>query len=225
MATIDELQVRHVHPVGERVIEGHGHVPARPGLAASDQRLENALEGGHAGGNVAYGHTDAGHARFIAGDAGQTRLSLDQEVVGLEVAIRSLVAVTGDRAGDQRRAAAAQLVRRETETVDGPGREVLDEHVGALDHAAEEHPVVVAPKIERDRFLAAVEPDEIGALAVDVGVVAAGEVALRALDLDHPCAGIGKAGGAIGRRHRLFQGDDEKSFEIGVHGRSMAPEA
>ena len=85
--------------------------------------------------------------------------------------------------------------------------------------------VVVAGEIEHQRFLAAVEPDEIGALASIRAftpvlptssrgrqlVVAAGEVALGPLDLDHARAGIGEAAGAHRRRHRLLERDDEKA--------------
>ena len=48
-------------------------------------------------------------------------------------------------------------------------------------------------QVEAGRLLAPVEPDEIGALAVDVGVIAPGEVALGPLDLDDPRACVRQA--------------------------------
>ena len=100
--------------------------------------------------------------------------------------------------------------------------------------------VVVAREIEHQRFLAAVEPDEIRALAVTLGgiraftpvllrnklarlrqlVVAAGEVALGPLDLDHARAGIGEAAGAHRRRHRLLERNDEKAGQGKGHGKA-----
>ena len=68
-------------------------------------------------------------------------------------------------------------------------------------------------QVEDDRFLAAVEPDEIGALAARQPVVAAREIALGALDLDHACAGIREPAGAGRRRDRLLERDDEETFE------------
>ena len=68
-------------------------------------------------------------------------------------------------------------------------------------------------EIEHDRFLAAIEPDEIAALAVREIVVAAGEVAFRPLDLDDARAGIGEPARAHRRRDRLFERDDEQAGE------------
>ena len=45
--------------------------------------------------------------------------------------------------------------------------------------------LAVLDAIEDDGLLAAIEPDEIGALAVHQTVIAAREVAFRPLDLDH----------------------------------------
>ena len=53
--------------------------------------------------------------------------------------------------------------------------------------------ILVVLEVEDERFLAAVEPHEIGALAVHVSVVAAGEIALRAFDLDDAGARVGEA--------------------------------
>ena len=71
--------------------------------------------------------------------------------------------------------------------------------------------------VDNDRFLAAVEPDEIGALAFHGMVVVAREVALGALELDHAGAEIGEARGAEGRRDRLFQRDDQLALQGREH--------
>ena len=68
-------------------------------------------------------------------------------------------------------------------------------------------------EVEDDRLLAAIEPDEIGALAARELVVAAREVALRPLDLDHARAGIREPARAGRRRDRLFERHDEEAFE------------
>ena len=61
MAAIGELQIRHIHPVRQRMVERDRDMPASPGDAAPDQGLQNALIGGHPGGYVT--DRDAGCAR------------------------------------------------------------------------------------------------------------------------------------------------------------------
>jgi hypothetical protein len=150
----------------------------------------------------------------------------------------------------------AQLIEGKAELGDGAGLEVLHEHVGLGEHGREHSLVAVAREIEHQRLLAAIEPDEIGALAGNTVsaftrvfvsntsaftrvflfnvraftpvfflksaftpvrvrfrqlVVAAREVALGPLDLDHARAGIGEAAGAHGRRHRLLDRDHQQA--------------
>ena len=135
---------------------------------------------------------------------------------------------------------AAQRVEREAELGDRAGLEVLHEHVGLGEERREHRLVLVAREVEHQRLLAAVEPDEIGALAVTLGgiraftpvlfrktfarsrqlVVAAREVALGPLDLDHARAGVGEAAGAHRRRHRLLERNHQQAGEGKGHGRS-----
>jgi hypothetical protein len=100
--------------------------------------------------------------------------------------------VTGNIDRDQPRITLAQFVGVEPRTRGGARRQVLDEHVGRVDDPVEQVAVGRVLDIGGQRFLAAIEPDEIGAFAVHDGIVGAGEIALLALDLDHPCAGIGQ---------------------------------
>ena len=129
-------------------------------------------------------------------------------------------------------------VEREAELGGRAGLEVLHEHVGPGEHRRQHGLVVIAGEIEHQQFLAAVEPDEIRALAGTNGirrvrlvseskltrfrqlVVAAGEVALGPLDLDHARAGIGEAAGAHRRRHRLLERNDEKAGQGKGHGKA-----
>jgi hypothetical protein len=60
---------------------------------------------------------------------------------------------------------APQFFKRKAELGDGAGLEVLHEHVGLGEDRREQRLVVGAREIEHQRFLAAVEPHEIRALA------------------------------------------------------------
>ena len=61
--------------------------------------------------------------------------------------------------------------------------------------------------IQATGFLAAIESDDIGTLAVDQFVIVAGEVSHFAFDLDHPCASIGQFAGGIRCRNGQLQRD------------------
>ena len=82
---------------------GDVDVAALPGLAALQQRRQDAGVGVHAGGDV--GDRAAGLGRRLgrAGDRQETGLALDQQVVGLLVAVGAVVAITRDVADDQPR--------------------------------------------------------------------------------------------------------------------------
>ena len=74
--------------------------------------------------------------------------------------------------------------------------QVMDEYIGASDHRVEQREIVAAPQIETDRFLAAVQPDEISTLTTDNPIVAARKVSLGRLDLHHPRAEVSEPAGA-----------------------------
>jgi hypothetical protein len=112
---------------------------------------------------------------------------------------------------------ATQRVDAEAELLHRTGLEVLHEHIGPCDHGGEQRLVVGLGEVEDDRFLAAVEPDEIGALAAHHGVIAACEIALRPLDLDDARAGVGEPAGRHRRGHRLLERDDEEAGEREGH--------
>jgi hypothetical protein len=122
---------------------------------------------------------------------------------------------------------ATQLIDREIQLGDGAGLEVLHEYVGTREHGGEHRLVLGLCQIEADRFLAAIEPDEIRALANIRAftpvfgsrqfVVIASEIAPGPLDLDHACAGIGQPAAAHRRGDCLLQRDDQKTGERERH--------
>jgi hypothetical protein len=212
--TIGVLQVGHVHPVGHGVIEGDHDGAAFAGPLAGVEGLQDRLMGGHAGGNVADGDADPRRSLGRAVDAGEARFRLHQQVVGLLVAVGTLLPVARDRADDQTRVLLPQVLDGEAEACERARRQVLDEDVGLGQHALEQRLVPGLLQVETQRLLAPVEPDEIGAVAVHQPVIAAREVALGALDLHHARAGVGQAARGVGRGHGLFQGHHEKAFQV-----------
>ena len=67
--------------------------------------------------------------------------------------------------------------------------------------------------VEDDRFLAAVEPDEPGALAIHHMIVKPREIALRPLDLDDARARVGEPAGGEGRGDGLLDRDHQEACE------------
>ena len=90
----------------------------------------------------------------------------------------------------------------------------MDEHVGAVEQSIERAAAERVFEIEHHAALATIEPDEIGAEAVDRRVVLTCEVAAaRALDLHHIRAKIGKMAGRERRGHRVLPGHHADTFE------------
>ncbi len=184
------LQQRHRHPVRHRVEQRDAQRRALLGTAARDDCLQHGLIGVHARRHIRHRHADAGRGLRSAGHRGKPALGLHQQVVGFSRGVRAALAEARDRTADQFRVIAPQTFDREAELADRAGLEVLDEHVGLREQFFQQRLVGVLRQIENDRFLAAIEPDEIGALALGKGIIAAREIALRPLDLDDARTGI-----------------------------------
>jgi hypothetical protein len=213
-AAVHRVVHREADPLGQRLEQRHLKVLALAGVFPLVERGQDAAERVHAAGYV--GHRDAGlHLVGLgAGDRRDPRLALDEQVVGLLVAVGAVVPVTRHPAHDQPGMLGAQHVRCQAEAVGGTRREVLHEHVRAGQQFVEHLSVAGVLEVQRDGLLVAVEPDEVAGQAVDGGVVGAGEVAgARPLDLDHPGAEVGEVTGGQWHGHRLFQGEDGDSSQ------------
>ena len=87
----------------------------------------------------------------------------------------------------------AKEVRTESEPLDSARTEVVQEDIRTGQQTPEDVAAALGLQIDRDRLLAAVEPDEMAGESADRMVVAAGEVtAVDALELDHPGAEVGE---------------------------------
>ena len=86
----------------------------------------------------------------------------------------------------------SQRARRQSRPRRRAGREVLHEDVGLFQHAPQQRGVVGGFDVEGQRFLAAIEPDEIGALAMRDLVVFSRQVAALAFDLYDPRPRVGE---------------------------------
>ena len=88
-------------------------------------------------------------------------------------------------------------------------REVLHEHVGALQQPEHRLDVARGLEVEGDALLGPVEPHEVARHPVHGLVVAAREVpGAGPLDLDHPRAEVGEVPGGQRGGHRLLASDD-----------------
>jgi hypothetical protein len=129
--------------------------------------------------------------------------------------------VAADVADDQPGMRFAQRLAADAETVGGARRQVLHEDVGLGDHRAHEFEILRLLQVDAAGLLAPVDPHEIARLTERIVVVAAGEVAVRAFELDDPRAGVGQPRGRKRRGHGLLQCDDGRSLQRAVHGLSL----
>ena len=87
------LQQRHGHPVRHGIKHRDRDYRALAGAAARQQRFQDRLVGIHAGSNVDDRDADARRRFRAAGDRGEPRLGLDQQVVSLALRIRAALAI------------------------------------------------------------------------------------------------------------------------------------
>ena len=213
------LDQGHGHPFGDGVKQRHRELRAFSGARAGDQRFEYRLIGGEPGGDIDDGHPDAGGRLRSAGDGDEPGIGLDQKVIGLALRIGAVFAIAGNRTDHEARMVMAQPRERKAELLDRARLQILHEDVGPCEHRREQRFVFGGSEVENDGLFAAVEPGEIGALAMREIVIPAREIALRPLDLDHARAGVGKPTGAQGRSHRLFDRNDEQPGKRKRHER------
>jgi hypothetical protein len=205
------MQQRDRHPFSHGIEHGHGYLSALVRLSPHDQRFENGLVSIEACGNVDNRHANAGGRIRSASHRRDAGFGLDQKIVSLALGIWPALAVTRNRTANEPRVLLPQPTRREAELGDRARLEVLHEHIGLGQHGFEQCLVIRLGKIEHNRLLATIKPDEIGAFAMDDVVVIAREITFRAFDLDHARARIGETAGTLRCRHRLLDRNDEKS--------------
>lgn len=211
---------REPHPFDERIEQADLERGPAPGAFPVVERGKDAGEGVHPGADVRGRDAALGRLARRPGHRDQAGFGLDEQVVGLGIAVGAARAVAGHRAGDQPRPGRADRGRAEPEPFGDTGREVLHEHVGAVEQRRHDRLRGVALEVEGDALLGAVEPDEVAGLAVHGLVVGAGEVAAaRPLDLEHARPEVGQVPGGQRRGDGLFAGHDGDAVEGQVdHG-------
>ena len=152
---------RVAHPLTHGFEHGHVNVTALTRAAAQQQRRQNVGVRIHAGGNV--GHRDAGLGRRLGrtGHRQEAGLALDEQVIGLFVAIRAIGAVARDVADDELGVVGLQRLVRQAHARSGAGSQVLHHHVGRGQQLQQRLFGLRPLDVERQAFLAAVKPGEV----------------------------------------------------------------
>ena len=201
---------RVVHPLDQRFEHRDVDVLAAPGLLAVQERREDVRVRVHAGGDV--GDRQARLRRLLLGarDRDEAGLALDQQVVGLLVAVRAVVAVAGDVADDDAGLVRRQRVVRQAEARRRARRQVLHDDVGRFDdQPLEDRLRLRMLDVERQALLRAVGPDEMRREPAHALVVAAREIAdAGALDLDDARAEVRELSRRERRGDRVLERDD-----------------
>ncbi len=213
--------VREVaEPVEHRVEERDLDVRALAGLRAADERGERGDGRVRAGAEVAGGEADAGRLLRRPGDRHESGLALHDEVVGVSLRVRAFRAVAADLDVDDVGAQAADGRLVEPDAGRPPGREVLEEDVGAADEGFQVGAALRVADVELDALLAAVDPDEAAREAGGDRVPPARDVAAaRLLDLHDVGAEVGEEPRAERPREPDLARDDANAPE--QHARSV----
>ena len=201
---------RVTHPFHQAFQHRHVDAAADTGLAAQHQGRKHTGVGIHASGDISDGAAGLGHLLLARPTRNREKaaLALDQQVVGFLLLVRAALAVAGDVADDQLGKAFVQRLERQAHARGGARCQVLYQHVGTGQQAAEHLHRIVLLEVEGQAFLGAVGPDEMRGQAADPLVVATGKVtAAGAFDLDHPCAEVGELAGAERRGDGVLQAD------------------
>src|ERR1700716_3112624 len=98
-----------------------------------DQRFKDGGMGGGAGGDIDDREAHARRAVRTAGDGGEAALRLNQQIVGLAMSVRTVIAIATDGTADQRRIILLQTLKRKTKLVHRTRLEVLDQHIRSGD--------------------------------------------------------------------------------------------
>ena len=219
IGTVEGVVQREPHPFGQGFQHRDVDALPLPGLLAVHQGGEDVGVGIHACGDV--GHGWPGLARHLggAGHRHQAGLALDQQVVGLLVAVGPVGTVTGDVAHDQSGLARRQGLVGHAQPCGSTWRQVLHQYIRLPDHQLLQDAVGgLLLDIQREALLRAVGPDEVGGQAPHPPVVGPREVACAGpLDLDDARAQVGELARGERRRDRVFEGDDGDALEW-LHG-------
>ena len=157
-----------------------------PLTARLDQGGEDANGAVESAGNVADGGAGPdGRTAGLAGDAHDAAHALDDDVEGGQAGVGARLSKAGDRAVDEPGRPAHQVFGPHTEPVHGAGPEVFDEDVGLLGEPAQELHAPARVEVECHAALAAVDAEEVRAVALDEWAIAPRRIAsVGVLDLD-----------------------------------------
>ena len=207
------IQQGHIHPVRHPIKQAGLDPGALPGDPPGDQRLKHRGMGRHAAGDVAHRNPHTARPRGMPGDGRQPAFRLNQQIIGLHVRGAMPGAIAGYVHGNQPGIALPQLRRPKPRTGRGPGRQVLDEHVGTSQNTVQQRRIVRRLDIGRQTFLAAIQPNKVAGQPGNRPVIASGEIPFRPFDLDDPRPGVSQTGTAIRRRDRLLQRKHEQPIQ------------
>ena len=150
----------------------------------------------------------AGLDRGAVGKTGDThdpRGRLDRHVHRQIIAVGPADAEPGARGIDQPGVDLVQPMPADAEIVHRAWREILEQHVGALDHRLQQGPAVLVLEVQRDRMLVLVQHREgQGGTLAGLGAPPSG-LAARRLDLDHERAGLRHQKARIGALEDLAE--------------------
>ena len=173
------------------------------------KREENAQSGIHPRGDIGDRKTGPGRLVRIAGGGNDPPFSLDEEIIGLDVPVGTVLAIAGERAIDEpwidraKRFVAKAKALRDARSI------ILEEDVGSLRQFLKYRSSLFVLNIDRETALVSIEPNIARRETVNHRVPAANNVAdAGPLDFNYFRAHVGEeARGKRAGKH-LLKGQD-----------------
>ena len=200
---------RIAHPFRQCLKHRNVNIAPFARLTPFNQRRQYIGIGIHPRRNVRDRNPRLGHRVGCACDRQKPCLGLDQQVIGLAVAIWPIRAIAGYIARDQPWVSVAQRIIRQAHAFRCTGCQVLDQHVRLGQKLMQDVQSLILFQIQTQAFFGSVDPDKMGCHPLGPRVITAGKVPnFWAFNLDHTRAQIGQLPRGKGRCDGMFQGND-----------------
>src|SRR5690606_13253562 len=190
---------------------------AFPGALAMEKGLQYGGMRVHSCANIACRNADASRRVRCSRDGADPGFRLDQQVVCTVARKGPFLAITRDVAGDEAWVQLTHFPPPEAGALGRTGPKILNKDVRLRDHGLQQCQIVRLSEVEHHRFLASIQPNEIGAIPHDRLVVTAREIAVAPFNLYDPGAGIGKTRSGKRSGSGLLHGNDQQTLERQRH--------
>ena len=187
---------------------------AFPGFFPLIKREQNPDRRVHARRDICNCNSGARRLVGIAGGRDNSALTLNQQIISFDVAVRSVLPVAGKRAIDEPRIELAQFFIAQSKSCSDAGRIVFKENICTFCESLENFPSLIFLDINGETAFVAVQPDVSGRQSFHDRIPRSDNIAdTRSLDLDYFRAHVGQQARGKRPRQNLLESQDLHSIQ------------